>query len=238
MVARAPTGEVVVVAVAGQLNASHPSCDCVDGRTTRGCGCDGVRPNDCHPQVPTLLWAATPAGSWRRRPLFPDATHGENPTVWIASNGSAYGMSRGGHMSAFARDWRNASDWTHAVAGATPLAGKPDVEDPFLYQDGRDRFHALLHNLEGPHMGADPMLVGVHAFSIDGLTWHYSGLAYTNVVALASNASLVLNRRERPHLVFAEDDAARTPRALVTSAEVRGDGDRSFTLVQRLRESS
>jgi hypothetical protein len=138
-------------------------------------------------------------------------------------------------MSAFAADWRNASSWVHGVEGASGLPGKPDVEDPFIYQDGEDRFHALLHNLEGPHMGADPMLVGVHAFSEDGLAWHYGGLAYTNVVRLADRTSTTFNRRERPHLVFGEGDAARRPLALATSAEARGAGDRSFTLVQALR---
>lgn len=237
VVALAPTGELVVVAVAGPLDAAFPSCVCETGRTVKGCGCGGIPGNECHPQEPTLLWASDPNGPWLRRPLFPDKTRGENPSVWIAANGSAYGMSRGGHISAFALDWRNASCWTHGVAGARPLAGGPDVEDPFIYQDGRDRFHALLHNLEGPHMGADPMLVGTHAFSEDGLVWHYGGLAYTNVVSLTSNASLVLNRRERPHLAL---DKNRTPLALVTSAEVRGaaNGDRSFTLVQTLRAQS
>ena len=235
VVARAPSGEVVLVAVAGPLDAKYPSCVCEDGRTTAGCGCGAIPGNECHPQVPTLMYADAPTGPWTTRPLFPDATHGENPSVWIASNGSAFGMSRGGALSAFAVDWRNASAWVHSVAGATGLPTKPDVEDPFIYQDGDDRFHALLHNLEGPHMGADPMLVGVHAFSEDGLHWHFGGLAYTNVVPCADETSLVLNRRERPHLAFAEGDAARRPVALVTSAEVGGAfGDRSFTLVQEL----
>ena len=110
-------------------------------------------------------------------------------------------------------------------------------------------------------MGADPMLVGVHAFSRDGRAWFFSGLAYapaapdsverfgrepfmrggdagtlryTNVVEIQGGDPLVLNRRERPHLVFGEGDAARAPLALVTSAEAEGVGDRSFTLVQRV----
>ena len=84
VVARAPTGEIVLVAVAGRLNASFPSCDCVDGTTVAGCGCGAIPGNDCHPQVPTLLFADGPAGPWTSRPLFPDATRGENPSVWIA----------------------------------------------------------------------------------------------------------------------------------------------------------
>ncbi len=58
----------------------------------------------------------------------------------------------------------------------------------------------------------------------------YTGVAYSNEVNLTDGTTLQLNRRERPHLVFAE--GTRTPVALTNSAEARPG--RSFTLVQAI----
>ena len=68
-----------------------------------------------------------------------------------------------------------------------------------------------------------------------GLDWHYSGLAYSNLVNFTDGTSMCLARRERPHMIFAE--GTRTIIGLVNSAEEgkSGNGDRSFTLVQRVR---
>lgn len=114
------------------------------------------------------------------------------------------------------------------------MSTSPDVEDPFIYQDADGNFHALLHNLAGPHMcGGFECSVGTHAFSLDGFKWWYGSVAYTNRVQFADGSELLLNRRERPHLVFAEN--SRIPVALSCSAEIGGHhGDRSFTLVQAL----
>ena len=59
--------------------------------------------------------------------------------------------------------------------------------------------------------------------------------AYGSLLTFDDGTSVSLSRRERPHLVFGEGDASRRPLALATSAEARGAGDRSFTLVQALR---
>ena len=106
---------------------------------------------------------------------------------------------------------------------------------PFIYQDEDDNWHALLHNLEGPHMCAGTECqVGVHAYSHNGYDWEYSGTAYTSQINLTDGSSIRLNRRERPHLVFAED--TRKVVALSTSAQVGGPyGDRSFTLLQGVK---
>lgn len=59
-------------------------------------------------------------------------------------------------------------------------------------------------------------------------------MAYTNNVTFTDGTSLLLTRRERPHVVFAE--GTRTIVALSNSAMVGGAyGDRSFTLVQGVR---
>jgi hypothetical protein len=111
------------------------------------------------------------------------------------------------------------------------------ARDPFIWQDENDNWHALLHNLEGPHMCTGLLCqVGVHGYSRNGYDWFYGGSAYTNQVETTAGGVLVLNRRERPHVVFAE--GTREPVALSNSGQEaacgRGCGDRSFTLVQGL----
>ena len=103
-------------------------------------------------------------------------------------------------------------------------------------QDDDGNFHAILHNLEGPHMvrGFREARVGIHAFSQDGVVWFDGGLAYTNLVNFTDGTSWNFNRRERPHLIFAE--GSRTIIALTNSAEPGGiSGDRTFTLVQGVK---
>ena len=103
-------------------------------------------------------------------------------------------------------------------------------------QDDDGNFHAILHNLEGPHMvrGFREARVGIHAFSQDGERWFDGGLAYTNLVNFTDGTSWNFNRRERPHLIFAE--GSRTIIALTNSAEPGGiSGDRTFTLVQGVK---
>lgn len=229
-VVRAPTGELVMISVHGDLGPYKP-CECtVAGTPTGPCpgGC-----NSCHIQSPTLTVASAPGGPWNTTTIWSGG--GENPSIWITKDGSVYGMSRGGRMSAYAADWANISGWTHTLPGSNAtnsfISSGPDAEDPYLYQDENDNWHALLHSLEGPHMvgGTKGALVGTHAFSTDGLGWMYTGVAYTNDVDMTDGTTLQLNRRERPHLVFAE--GTRTPVALTNSAD-RGGAGRQFTLVQ------
>jgi len=232
-VVRAPTGELVMISVHGDLGKTNGTankpCQCtVSGTPTGPCpgGC-----NSCHIQSPTLTVASTPNGPWTTTPIWPG--HGENPSIWITKSGAVHGMSRGGHMSAYAADWKNISSWSHSMPGGNAtnsfMSSSPDAEDPYLYQDENDNWHALLHSLEGPHMvgGTKGALVGTHAFSADGLGWMYTGVAYTNEVDLTDGTTLQLGRRERPHLVFAE--GTRTPVALTNSAATNHG---SFTLVQ------
>ena len=232
-VAVAPTGELVLISVHGDLgNYTGHQCVCSDGSSKGGtgtCGCN----NNCFYQASTLSVATSPNGPWKQSQIT-NLGRGENPAIWITKNGSVYGMVRGGNIGAYASDWRNLSTWSPGSPhGTQPLITAPDVEDPFIWQDLDDNFHALIHNLEGPHMGTQEMLVGVHSFSQDGMNWYYGGLAYTNRVNFTDGTHLFLNRRERPHMIFGED--GRTPVALSNSAEVGdGFGDRGFTLVQGL----
>ena len=73
-----------------------------------------------------------------------------------------------------------------------------------------------------------------HGYSLDGVTWLFGGVAYTNNVTFTDGSSLLLTRRERPHVVFAE--GSRRIVALSNSAMAGGAfGDRSFTLLQGVR---
>jgi hypothetical protein len=44
--------------------------------------------------------------------------------------------------------------------------------------------------------------VGTHAYSLDGVAWHYGGTAYTNRINFTDGSFLYANRRERPHVLF------------------------------------
>ena len=63
----------------------------------------------------------------------------------------------------------------------------------------------------------------------------YSGLAYTNHVDHTDGTSTTFTRRERPHLVFADDGC--TPLALTNGVVPGGStGDASHTLLQRVAQ--
>jgi len=104
-------------------------------------------------------------------------------------------------------------------------------EDPHMYHDARG-FHAIFH-------GMDPFLsrkgVGRHAFSLDGLKWHYIGggrdieTAFSATVELEGGGKLELKRRERPELVL---NSAGKPIALISGVQPPWQGDQTFTLVQ------
>lgn len=230
-VVRAPTGEFVLVSTAGSLgNYTGKQCQCSSGPTVPSCGCS----NSCHSFAPTISIATDPLGPWVTSEIWP-GVNGENPAIWITAAGAVYAMGRGGDVAAYSPNWRNHSAW---LRGAPPnvttyLTGRPDVEDPYVYQDSDGSFHAIMHSLEGPHMcgSVSACQVGTHAFSLDGFAWQYGGTAYTTEVNMTDGTQLYLNRRERPHLVFAE--GTRTIVALSNSAEPGGAyGDRSFTLIQ------
>ena len=93
------------------------------------------------------------------------------------------------------------------------------------------------------------LALGGHAYSTNGVDWEYTGVAWGdpfdskrgNVVTYADGHTFRFTRRERPHLIFADDGS---PSHLITAAQygtgsnpgATGDnGDASFTLVQAIR---
>ena len=70
----------------------------------------------------------------------------------------------------------------------------------------------------------------------DGATQEHdsTGVSYTTRVNFTDGASYLFDRRERPHMVFAE--GTTDPVALSNAVRPGGaDGDRTFTLLQGLR---
>lgn len=103
-------------------------------------------------------------------------------------------------------------------------------EDPFVWQQPDGTMHCLYHNGRSIHTNH-----GLHAFSVDGRTWHKASDAllspcasnnplpkqhncsamYTDLVKLDNGSSITLNGRERPALLF---DESGTPVALYNGA--------------------
>lgn len=82
-------------------------------------------------------------------------------------------------------------------------------EDGFLWVDPRGAWHALFHvwssKIPVPYTCVAAN-VSAHAFSSDGLAWHYSPLQpYNTTVHVDDGTSFVTPTRERPKLFFGPD---------------------------------
>jgi hypothetical protein len=170
-----------------------------------------------------------------------------NTAITILPNGSAVGVLRALYPW-FADDYTDNSTW-HAVGacgGCSQGPAMPDsnVEDPYLYVDRRGVFHAVMHSMDAglPYCGG-------HAFSTDGHTWIYTGMAYGNNATYVDGSWQFFSRRERPHILFAADGL--TPIALSNGVQyaapegvvcdINGAAttcDPIFTLVQGISQGS
>ena len=120
------------------------------------------------------------AGPWRTDIIPRLAPHGESPSIWITRDGEVYGVVRGGALGVYGSDWKNLSTWSHTLPGgaSSSLRTRPDVEDPFIWQDDDNYFHIMVHNLNCPHYGicpsGPPISVGTHAYSLDVRGWRFA----------------------------------------------------------------
>lgn len=59
------------------------------------------------------------------------------------------------------------------------------TEDPFVYKDKNNNFHAVFHHMYGLNLeDFDYCCVdttGGHAFSENGINWTYTGVAWGNI---------------------------------------------------------
>ena len=187
------------------------------------------RPPQPPPPAQGTLCAGGFAGPWRACNWTGAASPGSftNPALWVQRNGSmavggnsnySLALAFGARCSAFA-----CQEWSPALPRTPPRTG----EDPWIWQDARDHWHALFHDM------APDLPAGRHAFSADGLAWTLTAeLAYTGAVEFEDGSSVAFTKRERPHLLL--DPASRAPLALFTGVMQHPEhvDDHTFTLAQ------
>jgi hypothetical protein len=84
-----------------------------------------------------------------------------------------------------------------------------------------------------------PEVAGGHAFSSDGITWNYTGVAFNSSGHYTDGTPFSFSRRERPHPVMAADGITIVA---VTSGVQYQDattayGDATFTFLQPVATS-
>ena len=250
-----PQGQLVMVLSAyGLPNASAAHCTaCADGVSLALDSKTGCGPNRTH-AFPQLLAISPGFGRPFGKPVeivSPVSIPWDwNLAIAINPDGSAIGVVRE-LIPWVAADFSNASSWrpTNVPPGGGLGPPLPDsnVEDPFVYRDRRGVLHAVMHSQEIN----DPVLrlpfCGGHAYSVDGgASWHYTGVAYSNVANYSDGSWQAFERRERPHLLFAADGVtiialsngvqyAAPPGVTCTVAGSPSTCDPIFTLVQPVR---
>lgn len=253
-VVRAPTGEWVMYFTAGQPGDPKPTaCSiCKDGKTPPNCpgGAAGTGPT-------YMSFAQSPEGPWSEPVELFKSQEGQwnmdtNLAMVILDDGSAVGICRTGgdptgiiaHL-ATASDWRDpesyVGSWNEMLFPNTTIMDDAGVEDPHVYMDAQGIFHAVFHNQIEKD---DERLCGGHAFSEDGLTWTFTGTAWSNVVHFTDGSSYPFSRRERPHVIFGDPANPFTITHLSTGVQygegspVYSDGeDACYTPVQPVRTS-
>lgn len=147
-----------------------------------------------------------------------------NPSPFQHPNGSVYLMAHTswrafcGEAIIRADHWRGPYTVVAADTYANWGGSACKVEDPFLWMDKRQHWHALYHAM---HVGP-----GGHAFSRDGLTWSNVSNAYSSARPLLGNRTVHYNA-ERPKLLLGPD---ATPTHLYTGSDKRS----GFTIVSPL----
>lgn len=177
----------------------------------------------------TLSYSSSPHGPWTTLPAPVLAGRPgkwdyfvTNPSVHVFNNGTVLMAYRGGwnpwHVgiavsSSFREPFVRTSD-----DPAFPVVN----EDPGLFLDERGRFHILTHYF-GPN---GP---GGHAYSADGLTWAFAGMAYNFTIQYQDGAETKIGRRERPQVLSIEGK----PRWLFTGVQPLSGN--SYTFLQEIR---
>lgn len=187
----------------GEVPGSQCGPPCTCGHNGTSClSCPNPLQCPVKPAAPLstrMAYAPTPEGPWSTPVLVPASTKGDtNLACAIRANQSMVCLGRPGLGVLTAPKWDNVSSYSwHRV-------NYGQGEDPMVWLDhrnGTEVLHAVTH---GGGWG-DPF--GFHYFSTDGgLSWHGTGTkAYISEVELVGGGSLVLSRRERPHVVRAKN---------------------------------
>lgn len=153
--------------------------------------------------------------------------------------------------------------------GATELfpdMGCAGTEDPFVYLDSDDYFHAVFHHMYDTGTMTEWWLdaTGGHAYSRDGVSWTYTGVSWGDPLGRyntpeGQGATLdfddgdpfTFTRLERRHLIFSDDESAGQlrgdPTHLVCSAQYgtgtdpgtgANNDDASYTIIIPVTQDS
>lgn len=114
------------------------------------------------------------------------------------------------------------------LALAFPAVPRDDSQDPCIWRDHRGNFHALFHFSHG------------HAWSPDGLVWHWGGgkAAWQTTVRMADGSVEVWRDSERPRVWVNPESGL--PELLFVASGVnsqptkRGQGQKGFLVVQAI----
>ena len=208
-----------------------------------GCGTGSGPGGDCAKyldrpgiyKTTNILFSKSLWGPWGEKnpPLSPDdvPTFGvDNPAPYMEADGSVSMLGRYGYDSVrriHADSWQSTYDLEAEIVA--PWV----VEDPFLYRDSRNHYHALFHR---GTQGGDYQCVGGHAFSEDGEHWTFSkNPTYTTTIRTADGTETAHWRRERPHLIF--DETTGEPTHLITGLWAQKNDDKTTTFIQRINTS-
>eukprot|EP01084_Bolivina_argentea_P160393 279306_1 len=225
------TDEMVLIHVRNTSETGNtPPCKiCKNGTTASGCN---TRQTDS--ETTTLITISAQDFSqgydinkWSAPiPLYKLGNGDSNFAAVINKDSSLVGMTRGTVISA--SNWKDNNTYK-VTQNPFPYLTGDTTEDFFVYRDCSGNYHALFHNMDPSY--TYQALCGAHAYSLDGISWQYGGLAFNNEVEFTDGSKFTFSRRERPHLIFDNDRC--TPVALTSAAEYYHD--KSFTLLQPIK---
>lgn len=271
-----PKGEFIMYFTA-QLRSEHGLCNCC--RTGHG-PCDGsTGPGDCPKNIrdPTvrdsdpswMSYTMDPNGNWSKPVQIFSKYHGSdtNFAPLILSNGSLIAMWRtwtgkgSRQYLATGSNWKEPNTYVQHHEELFPDLGAAGTEDQFLYEDDNGNFHAVFHHMYGTGTQYQWWLdaTGGHAFSRDGWSWTYTGVAWGNATAryntptgqgatihFTDGTTTKYTRLERPHLSFGRKKNLKgDPTHLICSAQYGtgtnpGTGakndDQCYTLIQPVNQ--
>ena len=211
-VSRAPTGEYVLFYTSnfGSPPGSQCGLPCQcgnNGSSCLSCPNDQQCVNRSSPLSSWMTYAKSPSGPWSTPEPVPSPTRSDtNLACLIRSNSSLACLGRPDLGSLHADNWRNTSSYQWSPLKGDGISG----EDPMVWldetTDENGDYLEVIHAVT--HGGGWSQPFGFHYTSTDGgYTWNNSDKtthAYDNLIQVNNGPvdSVLLSRRERPHVVI------------------------------------
>ena len=179
--------------------------------------------NDTDRQHDFLHAAASPFGPWTAAPSKPQSCN--NPAPAFHPNGTLFAVCNHQQITrASGAPLSLNTSWSElATMQKLPAHGTVDRdrhwEDPSLWFDRRGNWHVLYHVYCLRPFAERKECMSGHAFSRDGESWTFSNVEPFNgtVSFVGGSPPITFSTRERPHVVFAPEDANRTTPIGVTT---------------------